>query len=235
MLVFWGVSWFTLSTSSQGQGTPCRWAFQIRWRLYLWKTNNWKSSSKDKESTVSLQNGSISLNLPKLHDSYKILEIFIKHIHRLSHEIMPSTETHAHKVIRNRHLQGVTSELDMAIPWKCHETSHPPHFPPSEKKKQPKHSRIRTSKIVKWYEMTILQKHSFLKKIPWKHVRSKNQTNQLLHCEGQWVAGLVQTPRVTACYQCCWSPRTPARLPAIECDNSSAMIWSVVLPTNLHW
>ena len=91
-------------------------------------TNNWKSSSKDN------QNGCISFNLSKLHDSYKILEIFIKHIHQLSHEIMPSTERHAHKVIRNRHLQGVTSELDMAIPWKCHETSHPPHFPPSEKK-----------------------------------------------------------------------------------------------------
>ena len=110
-------------------------------------------------------------------------------------------------------------------------------FPPSEKKRQPKHSRIRTSKIMKWYyEMSILQKRSFLKKNHLKTcVRSKNQTNQLLHCEGQWVAGLIQTPRVTACYQCCWFPRTPARLPAIECDNSSAMIWSVVLPTNLHW
>ena len=63
------------------------------------------------------------------------LEIFIKHIHQLSHEIMPSAERHAHKVIRNRHLQGVTSELDMATPWKCHETPHPPHFPPLRKKK----------------------------------------------------------------------------------------------------
>ena len=199
-------------------------------------TNNWKFFSKDKESTVSLQNGWISFNLSKLHDSYKILGIFIKHIHRLSHEIMPSTESHAHKVIRNRHLQGVTSELDMAIPWnvmKCHILS----LPPFGKKKQPKHSRIRTSKIMKWYEMSILQKHSFLKKNHLKtcvRIRSKNQTNQLLHC-GQWVAGLVQTARVTACYQCCWFPRTPARLPAIECDNSCAMIWSVVLPTNLHW
>ncbi len=60
---------------------------------------------------------------------------------KMRYAAMPSTECHAHKVIRNRHLQGVTSELDMAIPWVNVMKCHIPSFqPPPKKKEQPKHS-----------------------------------------------------------------------------------------------
>ena len=63
---------------------------------------------------------------------------------------------------------------------KCH---IPLTSPPRKKnKKQPKHSRIRTSKIMKWYEMSILQKHSFLKKITWKHVLESEVRIKQINC-----------------------------------------------------
>ena len=59
---------------------------------------------------------------------------------KMRYAAMPSTECHAHKVIRNRHLQGVTSELDMAIPWVNVMKCHIPSFQPPPKKEKPKHS-----------------------------------------------------------------------------------------------